>query len=190
MKRALGMAVVAALVLAMAGRASAEVQADKQALIMLRVLAYDYARAGGNRTPVRLAIVHGESHASLACATSMRRAFDTLALRVKVNGRPLEVQALSAGQIDAAGLHRRRISVAYVCRESSGSRTMRSLTDDMSVARVLTFSDRAQYLTDGVAITLAEEGARVGISVNLVAAEAQGARLGAQFLRLSKVVRR
>lgn len=84
----------------------------------------------------------------------MRRAFDTLARRVKVNGRPLEVHALSAGEINAAGLHRRRISVAYVCRDGSGARTMRSLTDDMSVARVLTSISFVAQVGGDAALTL------------------------------------
>jgi hypothetical protein len=191
MRRRLSRALAAlALLLALASApmAAAEVPAEKQAIIILRILAYDHALADRAGAAVRMAIVHGESAAGLACASRMRTALDGLVGRVVVIGKRLEIQTLSAVDVNGPSLTERGISVLYMC---GGAEThIPAVVKAVRLARVLTFTDQPHYLARGLSIALTDDRARVGILVNLVAARAEGARLAGQLLRLSKVVAR
>jgi YfiR/HmsC-like len=183
-------AALAAMVAAGAGMrvAAADVPAEQQAVIMLRILAYDHALASRAGTAVRMAVVHGDSSVGLACAARMRAALDGLVKRVVVTGKPLQVETLSAAVVTGQVLEQRRFSVLYLCGGSDGD--VPEVVKAARAARVLTFTDQAGYLARGLSIALSQEASRVGISVNLVAARAEGARLAGQLLRLSKVVAR
>ncbi len=184
-----GVAAAAVAIAVLSGdRAAAEVPADKQAIIMLRVLAYDHALASRSGAAVRLAVVHAESAAALACAGHMRSALDDLVERVVVTGKKLEVETVAARDVSAASLAQRRVSVLYVCAGSDAD--LPALVKAARAAHVLTFTDQVTYLGRGLSIALSEDGSRVAISVNLVAARAEGARLAGQLLQLSKVVER
>jgi hypothetical protein len=168
--------------------AAAEVPADKQALIMLRILAYDHALAARSGKAIRLAVVHAGGGAALGCATRMRSALDDLVKRVVVTGKKVEVETAAAVDVSGPALERREVSVLYVCGGADAD--LPALVKAARAAHALTFTDQLAYLAHGLSIALSEDGARVGISVNLVAARAEGARLAGQFLRLSKVVAR
>jgi hypothetical protein len=168
--------------------AVAEVPAEKQAIIILRILAYDHALADRAGAAVKLAVVHGESAAALACASRMRKALDGLVNRVVVTGKRLEVQTMSAIGVTGHALTERGIAVLYMC--GGAEIHVPAVVKAARSARVLTFTDQPQYLAHGLSIALSDDRARVGILVNLVAARAEGARLAGQLLRLSKVVAR
>jgi hypothetical protein len=118
----------------------------------------------------------------------MRGALDGLVKRVVVTGKPLEVESVSATDVSGPVLEQRRFSVLYMCGGSDGD--VPAVVKAARAARVLTFTDQEGYLARGLSIALSQEASRVGISVNLVAARAEGARLAGQLLRLSKVVAR
>lgn len=177
-----------ALVAAVARPARCEVPAEQQTLIALRILAYDYTlarRAGGT---VRIGIVHGEGAPSTACRTRMRGAVKAVVGRVVVSGMQIEVAALDAAQVSGEELTRRKISVVYVCRgvEANVARIVKAAR----AAHALTFTDQLDYLERGISIALTKDEARVGISINLVAAGAEGTKFNSQFLRQTKVVKR
>lgn len=168
--------------------ARAEVPAEQQTLIALRILAYDYTlarRAGGT---VRIGIVHGEGQASTGCRTKMRSAVKALVGRVVVSGMQIDVTALEAAQVSGEELSRRKISVVYVCRGVEAD--VAAIVRAARAAHALTFTDQLDYLERGVSIALTQDAARVGISINLVAASAEGTKFNSQFLRQTKVVKR
>jgi len=181
-------ALAAVVALAGAPPAEAEVAADKQAIIILRILAYDHALAHRAGAAVKLAVVHGESAAALACAVRMRAALDGLVSRVVVTGKRIEVETLSAVDVSGHLLSQRGFAVLYLCTGADAH--VPAVVKAARAAQVLTFTDQVHYLARGMSIALSDDRARVGISVNLVAARAEGARLAAPFLRLSKVVAR
>lgn len=167
---------------------SAEARPVKQALIVLRVLAYDRAldeRAGSR---VGIAVIHGAGAESLACASRMRGAFDRLASRVTVRGKPIRVDTIAASAMSESLFARRRISVAYVCR--GADRDIAQVRRVARATRALTFSDQVGYLERGLSIALVPDTTRIRLSINLEAARAEGARLDSQLLRLSEVVKR
>jgi hypothetical protein len=182
-------AALAAIVVGGGGRsARADVEAEKQALVMLRVLAYDHALASRSGPTVRLAVVHGESAASLSCAGRMRAVFERLVKRVVVTGKRLEVDTIAVAQLTEQTLAGRRVSVLYVCRGSE--RDVPLIAKAARAAQALSFTDQETYLQLGLSIALSAGETKIGISVNLVAARAEGARLAGQLLQLSKVVSR
>jgi hypothetical protein len=168
--------------------ARAEVPETKQALIVMRVIAYDKRLDDHTSQQVRIAVVHGPGAESLACASRMREAFDRLVGRVTVLGRPIGVDTISITALEPQRLARRRIPVAYVCR-GVGNELPR-LVQMARAARVLTVTDQPGYVERGLSIALVAAASRVRIEINLEAARAEGAQLGSQLLRLSKVVRR
>jgi hypothetical protein len=170
-----------------AGRARAEVPAAKQALIVLRILAYDHALAERAGDTVRVAVVHGEGSDSLRCASSMRSAFDKLVGRAVVNGRGLAVVSMSVREMVAGAAQRHGAVVVYVC--AGVDRDVQDVARAARAAGALSFTDMQSYLERGLSIALLQGDDRVAISVNLVAARAEGARLAGQFLKLSKVVK-
>ena len=188
MRRLLAALAVVALASTGSGAAAADVPPDKQAIIMLRVLAYDHALSARAGRAVRLAVVHGESTTALACAGRMRAVLDELVHRVVVNGLQLEVETVSVADVSRQALVRGRFSVLYMCGGSDAD--VPAVSVAARAAHVLTFTEEASYLTRGLSIALTQGETRVGISVNLVAARAEGARLAGQLLRLSKVVAR
>jgi hypothetical protein len=176
------------LIASLAGTARGEVPAEQQTLIALRILAYDYTlarRAGGT---VRIGIVHGEGAPSTACRTRMRGAVKAVVGRVVVSGMQIDVAALEAAQISGEELTRRKISVLYVCRGVDAS--VAQIVRAARAAHALTVTDQLDYLERGVSIALTKDAARVGISINLAAAGAEGTKFNSQFLRQTKVVKR
>lgn len=171
-----------------ASPAAAEVGAEKKAIIMLRVLAYDHALAARPGSAVRLAVVHGEGAAAVECAERMRAALDGPVAGTMVAGKPLEVETLPAANVNGPALARGGFAALFVCGGSD--RHVPGIVVAARAARVLTLTDQPSYLMRGLSIALSDEGTRIGISVNLVAARAEGARLAGHLLRLSKVVAR
>lgn len=182
------LALAAALIAGQPSAAHAEVPAMKQALIVMRVLAYDRALDDRASRSVRIAVVHGSSSDSLSCASRMREAFDRMAGRVTVDGKPIEVDTVSASSVTGDLFSRRQISVAYICR-GSGS-VLPQLIRASQSARVLTFSDQLDYVQRGLSVALTHDRSRVRLAINLESARAEGARLDSQLLRISKVVKR
>ena len=185
-RRLLAAGCLAVLLAVRPGDGRAEVPAAKQALIVLRVLAYDHALAERAGSVVRVAVVHGESAQSLRCASSMRAAFDKLVGHAVINGRPLAVQSVSAREMLAGAVERNGAAVVYVC--SGAGTDVAGIARAARGAGALSFTDPPSYVDRGLAIALHEGNDRVAISVNLTAARAEGARLAGQFLKLSKVV--
>jgi hypothetical protein len=189
MRRARAALLLALLLLIHARDAnSAGIPADKQALILLRVLAYDRNLAGRAGDTVRVAVLYrpGDSASERSAAELVAAAG---AVERSVAGRPVRLISVpySAATVER-DLERTGASATFVC---SG------LTDD--VARVaeatqkraiLSFSSEENMVHSGLAIGVVRRGERAAILVNLIAARAERADLSAELLRLAEVVRR
>jgi hypothetical protein len=179
---------VAMAVLLCARHAAADVAADKQALIVLRILAYDGALAARTRDVVRIGVVHSGAPDSLGCASRMRKALAPLVGRVTVLGMPIAVSAIPASGIAEAMLRPGAPQVLYVCEGAADQ--VAAIARAARGAGALTFTSDPSLLERGLSIALTEGEGRVAIHINLVAARAEGAKLGSQLLRLSKVIKR
>jgi hypothetical protein len=158
----------------------------RQVLIVLRVLAYDRAlatRAPGNR--VGVLILHDTSKTSRADAALWAAGF-ALVPNVKAGGRQIRPMPLEVGSeqaLDAAlALHRPALVILAGVSDIAVVRRATRKHQAMS------FSPREVDVRAGVAfgIVQTEEGNQ--IVINLQAARAEGAKLGAGLLQLARLV--
>ena len=166
-----------------------EVPIDQQVLIVLRILAYDANLAARSGTAIEIAVIHrADDAASEQASARAYRAFARAAGKLKVAGLPVRVMAIPYSATIADDLQRLHVDQIYVCAGLDAM--VPAIAGAASSASALSFTDQPAYLEAGVAVALARGDHKVSINVNLVAAKAAGARLGANFLRLARVVKR
>jgi hypothetical protein len=164
---------------------------DKQALVLVRVLAYDrhVAKRAGRQVVIGVVRDDGDP-ASRRAASAMAAALREVSKGLTVAGRPVTVVELPAGELLSDRLRDLEVTALYL---SSG------LDDELAriiaAARArpcLTFSDRPSYLRHGLAVVLGTDAKkrRITIQIDLAAATAQGAKLAAELLRVAEIVRR
>lgn len=191
MRRALLAALAAILFLGQPTAARADNAMDKQALVMVRVLAYD--RLVGQRAGKRVVIgvVRDPANASSRrAADAMAYALRAVSQNLTVAGKPIVVVDLMAGGTLADRLRVLQVSALYLA--PGLERELDFIATAARVHACLTFSDRSSYLRHGLAVALGTDGQkrRITISVDLAAAREQGAMLAAELLRVAEVVKR
>lgn len=163
-------------------------RAARQALIVLRVLAYDkelVTRAPGDT--VTVLVVSGATAADRADRMRWTAGFGLLP-KVKVGGRGIRVRSVDYGSASAfaAALAEHR-PAAVIVGEGIASATV-ELRRATRAARALTFSVREPDVRAGLAIGLVPARERDEIVINLEAARAEGAKLSAGLLQLARLV--
>jgi hypothetical protein len=172
--------------------ASAEPSATgKQALVLVRVLAYDrlVGRRAGKQVVIGVVRADGDP-ASRRAASDMAAALRSVSKGMTVAGKRVNVVEIAAGELLGDRLRDLEVTAVYLAPGLD-----RELDRIAAAARAhpcLTFSDHPSYLRRGLAVALGTDDAkrRITISVDLVAARAQGAQLPAELLRVAEVVRR
>ena len=167
---------------------AAEIPADKRALILLRVLAYDRNLAGRSGDAVRVAVLYRAGD-----ELSERSAGELVAaggaVERSVAGKPVQLVSVAfAAETLEHDLARAGASAVYVCSGLAGA--VLSVAEATQRRKVLSFTTEEELVKSGLAIGLLRRGERVAIVVNLVAARAEGADLSAELLRLAEVVGR
>ncbi len=168
--------------------AVAQVPADNQALLVLRILAFDRRLADRAANEVRIAVLFklgsGESE---RCQIEIERAIgeaskkQTVA-RLNVRAEPLAVSAGLAGD-----LRRLKASAAYVCPGLDDQ--TEAIAKATRGVGALTFSGVEDYARGGLSVALVKRDPRVSIVVNLPASRAEGADLDAGLLKVAEVIR-
>jgi hypothetical protein len=165
------------------------VPASRQAVILVRVLAYDgnlKSRAGET---VNIAILHKKGNAaSENTANSTAKAFGALE-STQVSGLPIVVsRLLYTGEdtlkkaITGAG-----IDLIYVCEGLENElEAIERITRQM---RVLSVGSKSEYVEKGLSIGVFQIEAKCTILLNLAASRQEGVAFAADLLRLAKVIR-
>lgn len=182
---------VLALVIGAALPARADEAADKQALVLLRLLAYDRQLARKARRTVVVAVVRDDRDpASRRSAGAMAGALRSGARAVTVIGKPVTVVEIAAGPL--LGDRLRDLEVDAMFLASGLEAELPEVTRAARARPCLTFGDASAYMRRGVAIVLGTDQRlrRITISVDLEAARGQGAHLSAELFRVAKVVNR
>lgn len=158
----------------------------RQVLIVLRVLAYDRAlatRAPGHRLSVL--ILHDSSKTSQSEAALWLAGF-ALVPNVKVGGRqirPVSVEVSSEQALDAAlALHRPALVI------SAGVSDVAMVRRVTRKHQAMSFSPREADIRTGFAFGIVQTEDGNEIVINLEAARAEGAKLGAGLLQLARLV--
>jgi len=166
-----------------------ELPPRNQALLLLRVLAYDRnlkARAG---TAVTVAVVYrpGDRH-SEDRRTALVAAFEEVSRDVVVAGLPVKVEAV--GYRDAADLEARleagHATLAYV--DPALVRAAPDIAQAAARHGVLSADGSRAMVEAGLAVGVVAQGGKASLLVNLRAARQGGADLDAALLAVSEMV--
>jgi hypothetical protein len=166
------------------------IPADKRALIVLRVLAYDRNLPQRADEVVRLAVIYRfGDRSSESAAEALIASLRGDAGKVMVASRPLRVVGIPYSAQGVEGdLVRAGVAAAIVCPGLGGEVGAISLASRKH--SILTFTDDEQMVRAGLSIGVVRRADRAAILVDLVAARAEGADLSADLLRLAEVVRK
>jgi hypothetical protein len=160
--------------------------AANQALLLLRVLAYDRkltARAGAQALVV-VAFQPGRA-SSEAMRSQMVGELRTIAGNSKVLGLPIAVAAVPVADLDRA-LARTPAAAVYVCPGVDDVTGLAAVTRRRSA---LSFTSIEADVRQTLGVGLLLRGSKAAILVNLPATRAEGAALDASLLRLAEVIR-
>jgi hypothetical protein len=179
------------LTLAVPAVARADSAEDRQALVVLRLLSYDRELARKERKVVVVGVVHDDRDAaSRRSATAIADALRARARSVTVADRPVAVVEIAADRLLEDRLRDLRVDAMFVA--SGLDRELPDLTRAARLRPCLTFGATPAYLRRGIAIALGSDDPqrRVTIWIDLEESRRQGARLSAELLRVSRVLRR
>jgi hypothetical protein len=189
-RRAFALALVAgALLTARTGRAQTELPPDRQAVILVRSLAYDNnlkARAGD--AVVVAVLFRPGNAASESAGEAMARAFRGLE-NVKIQELPFRAVALAypgKGGLKSA-VQSQGIDALYVCAGLEGD--LGGIREFSRREHVLTMGARDEFVQSGLSLGVFSVDGKPTITVNLPASREEGAAFGSELLRLARVVR-
>lgn len=167
-----------------------QLPAQNQALLILRLLAYDRALPSRSGAEVSVAVIARDGAEADAAQAEIAQALSDLSNKTSVAGRKVRIVRIaftSADKLDAT-LAQEHAVAAYVTA---------GLTDQLStiiqVTRrrsVLTFSGVESHVQSGTSFAIVRRGPKSAILVNLPAAKAEGADLDSSLLRVAEVVKR
>jgi hypothetical protein len=164
------------------------VGAGNEALLLLRVLAYDRNITKRAGKVVTVAVVYkpgdGESE---QVRGQIANALTEAAKKVTVAGLPVRVVSLGVTANLESDLAPMRAAAAYVC---PGLGDMVPSISRVTRARsILSFAGTEKYVTSGLSIGLVRRQSKAAILVNLPSSKAEGAALDAALLRVAEVKR-
>jgi hypothetical protein len=165
--------------------------AKNQALLLLRILAYDHKlgdRVDGKK--VTIYVVHKAGAAdSEDPANEMVGTLREIAKSTKLAGNAINVVKLAyndktfdadVGRVKAAALY-----VSPSLADSVGA-----ITAVSAKRKLLTFTGVPEYVGAGVSIGFANDGGKPVISVNIPSSKNEGADLDVALLRVAKIVKK
>jgi hypothetical protein len=161
----------------------ADASAQQEALVLLRILAYD--RKLGDRTSddVSIIVVYKPGDAkSEAAAKDIAAQVAAAAKKVSVSGRKVRVR--SEGFTADFGKNLSNTAALYVCLNLDDS--VEAISQVARGKRILSFTNVESYLSV-LAIGIVPRDKAKGIIVNLKAAKAEGADLDSALLKLADV---
>jgi len=184
------MAALAAVALAVPAARAEDAPPRHQALLLLRVLAYDRnlkQRVGASA--VVLVLYKAGDLGSESRRGSIRTAFEEVAREVVVSGLDVRVEELayrSAAEMEDR-VEALRPALAYLDRALEGS--LPEITRVTRSHRILSADGSRSMVDGGVALGIVARGGRAVVLVNLPAARQEGADLDAALLSVAEVLR-
>jgi hypothetical protein len=181
------LATMLVVALAVPGSAAADVNDDRRALVMLRVLAYDKQLSQRVGNEVRVVLAYGADEAGVAEGERWMNAFAKLS-KVKVIGRPVVVVAHKVESSDGLARALEGSAALLACDGVTRSLTVSSLAKLTRARHVLSFATRESEVAAGLSVAIVP-GKRDEIVVNLQAAHAEGVKFDAGLLQLAREVK-
>jgi hypothetical protein len=170
-------------------RANGEIPASRQAVIVMRALAYDAnLKARANET-IDIAVVHRKGHPeSERMAAAMVKAFGALEA-TQVAGLLIRVSPLPFAGSDAfkKSISARGIDVVYVCPGLEWE--LVAITEVTRQMKALSVGSAQAQVEKGLSLGVFEVDGKCTILLNLPASRLEGAAFATDLLRLAKVIR-
>ena len=165
-----------------------EVPADKQALILLRALAYDRVLPERAGDAVVVAILHPPGQEGASDTKAALAAFKALE-KITVGGKPFRAVTLAysgaeglAGAVQSQGIDAIYISSAL------GSHLSQILAITQS-KQVLSMAGSRELAVSGASLAVALSRGKPTVLVNLPSSKAEGAQFRSDLLQLAEVLR-
>lgn len=166
--------------------AQAQVPAENQALLLMRILAFDRKAPVRAGSTVRIALVSrpGQEASEAACR-EMESAVEKAARTVSVGGLPVRAVRLPYTGAFEAELGRLQATALYVCPGLGDA--VGTISRAARAVGVLSFTGDEALVDGGLSVGLVRRQAKAAIVVNLKASRAEGADLDSGLLRLAEV---
>lgn len=167
---------------------AATVAHTQQALLLLRVLAYDSNLAARAGSDVTVLILYRRGDASSeSVRETMASTLTAAGEKVEVSGAKLEVRvkAFTSAADLAASLG--GVDAVYLCPGLEGA--ARDIARVTRSRRVLSFGGGDEIVRAGIGVAFVTREGKPAIAVNLPATKQEGADLDAALLRVAEVMR-
>ncbi|HEY5947061.1 MAG TPA: YfiR family protein [Kofleriaceae bacterium] len=187
-----GLAIGLLLVVVTATRAVADpLPAKNQALLLLRILAYDHKLADRvDNKRVTIYVVHKTGATdSEQPANDMVGVLREIAKSTKLAGNTIQVVKLAYNK-DTFDADVGKLKAAALYVSPSLGDSLAGITAVTAKRKLLTFTGIADYVGAGVSIGFANDNGKPAISVNLTASKNEGADLDVALLRVAKIVKK
>jgi hypothetical protein len=188
----LGLALGLALVMLTSRMAVAEAPPSKnQALLMLRILAYDHKladRVDGKK--VTIYVVHKSGAAeSEDPAVDMIKQLRDIAKSTKIAGNAINVIKLAYNK-DTFDADIGKVKAAALYVSPSLGDSLAPIIAVTAKRKLLSFTGVVEYVNAGVSVGFSTSDGKPMISVNLPASRNEGADLDVALLRVAKIVKK
>ncbi len=164
------------------------VPVDRQALILIRALAYDRnltSRAGDELT-VAVAYKFGDA-TSKAAADKVSSAFKATK-KLKVQGLSIRVVKAAIGRDDLEAITKKNgVDAIFLCPNLEGE--LPKITALSQRVGVTTLGASREYAERGVSIVVVAKKKKASLVVNLPSAKAEGMNLSSELLELADVIK-
>jgi hypothetical protein len=167
------------------GRAAAEpLPAKNQALLLLRILAYDHNIANRVDNKKVTILVVGKSDSDGA---DLSNALKEIAKSTKLSGNAIQVSRVT---FDEKTFDLSKMKAAAVSLAPGLSDNVAAITGGSQKSKVLSFTGSPEFVSSGVAVGFGNDSGKPVIWVNLAAAKSEGADLDVALLRVAKLVKK
>lgn len=179
--------VVGLVVAVLGGRATADaLPAKNQALLLLRILAYDHniANRVDNKKVTILVISKTDSDSAAADMTSVLK---EIAKSTKLSGNSIQVSRVT---FDEKSFDLSKVKAAAIYVAPGLGDNIAAITGGSQKNKMLSFTGSPEFVTSGVSVGFGNDSGKPVIWVNIPAAKSEGADLDVALLRVAKIVKK
>ncbi len=166
---------------------AADVEITRQALVLVRALAYDRNLPDRAGSSVSVGILY-KADAGGEVANQAHDAFTALG-GVKVGGLPLESTLIPWTDSDALKLSLKDGGVDAVYVVTGFTDEVEAIKTVTRENDILTLAGERSYIDAGMSVGVFDKGGEPKLAINLPASKAEGASFSAELLRLAEVIR-
>jgi hypothetical protein len=169
------------------GRAAADpLPAKNQALLLLRILAYDHNIASrvDNKKVTILVVSKTDSDSAAADMTSVLK---EIGKSTKLSGNAIQVSRVT---FDDKTFDLSKVKAAAIYVAPGLGDNIATITSGSQKNKILSFTGSPELVTSGVSVGFGNDSGKPVIWVNIPAAKREGADLDVALLRVAKIVKK